>query len=30
MGVCVEALGSMVAHGNMGNHKGIIDKPVTY
>lgn len=28
--VCVEALGSMVAHGNMGKHKGIIDKPVTY
>ena len=28
--VVVEALGSMVAHGKLGSHKQIIDKPVTY
>ena len=28
--VVVEALGSMVAHGTLGKHKAIIDKPVTY
>jgi len=25
--VCVDVLGSMVAHGKMGLHKSIIDKP---
>jgi len=25
--ICVDALGSMVSHGTMGNHKSIIDKP---
>ena len=25
--VCVDVLGSMVAHGKMGAHKSIIDKP---
>lgn len=28
--VVVEALGSMVAHGNLGKHKSIIDKPVSF
>jgi agmatinase len=28
--VVVEALGSMVAHGKLGSHKPIINKPVTY
>jgi agmatinase len=28
--VVVEALGSMVAHGKLGSHKSMIDKPVTY
>ncbi len=28
--VVVEALGSMVAHGKLGSHKKIINKPVTY
>ena len=28
--VVVEALGSMVAHGKLGAHKAIIDKPVSY
>jgi agmatinase len=28
--VVVEALGTLVAHGKMGSHKPIIDKPVTY
>ena len=28
--VVVEALGSMVAHGKLGSHKHMIDKPVTY
>ena len=28
--VVVEALGSMVAHGKLGSHKSIINKPVTY
>jgi agmatinase len=28
--VVVEALGSMVAHGNLGSHKPLIDKPVKY
>ena len=28
--VCVEALGSMCAHGTMGKHKSIIDKPVAF
>jgi agmatinase len=28
--VVVEALGSMVAHGKLGSHKGLIDKPVSY
>ncbi|MEM8951707.1 MAG: agmatinase family protein [Pseudomonadota bacterium] len=28
--VVVEALGTLVAHGKMGSHKGIIDKPVSY
>jgi agmatinase len=28
--VIVEALGSMVAHGTLGKHKAIIDKPVSY
>jgi agmatinase len=28
--VVVEALGSMVAHGKLGSHKGIIDKPISY
>ena len=28
--VVVEALGSMVAHGKLGTHKAIIDKPVSY
>jgi agmatinase len=28
--VVVEALGSMVAHGTLGKHKPIIDKPVSY
>ncbi len=28
--VVVEALGSMVAHGTLGKHKAIIDKPVSY
>ncbi len=27
--VIVDALGALVAHGKMGSHKGIIDKPVT-
>jgi agmatinase len=26
----VEALGSMLAHGKLGSHKHIIDKPVSY
>jgi agmatinase len=28
--VVVEALGSMVAHGKLGSHKKLIDKPVAY
>lgn len=28
--VCVEALGTLVAHGKMGGHRHIIDKPVIY
>jgi agmatinase len=28
--VVVEALGSMLAHGKLGSHKHIIDKPVSY
>jgi agmatinase len=28
--VVVEALGSMVAHGTLGKHKAIIDKPASY
>jgi agmatinase len=28
--VVVEVLGSLVAHGKMGNHKALIDKPVSY
>jgi agmatinase len=28
--VVVEALGALVAHGKMGSHKAIIDKPVSY
>jgi agmatinase len=28
--VVVEALGSVVAHGKLGAHKALIDKPVTY
>jgi agmatinase len=28
--VIVDALGAMVAHGTLGKHKAIIDKPVTY
>jgi agmatinase len=28
--VVVEALGSMVAHGKLGSHKKIINKPVAY
>ncbi len=28
--VVVEALGSMVAHGKLGSHKKLIDKPVHY
>jgi agmatinase len=28
--VCVEALGSMVAHDKLGSHKKLIDKPVQY
>lgn len=28
--VVVEALGSMVAHGKLGSHKHMIDKPVSY
>jgi agmatinase len=28
--VVVEALGAMVAHGKLGSHKAIIDKPVTF
>jgi agmatinase len=28
--VVVEALGSMIAHGKLGAHKAIIDKPVSY
>ena len=28
--VVVEALGSMVAHGKLGSHKKLIDKPVSY
>ena len=28
--VVVEALGSMVAHGKLGKHKSIINKPVAY
>ncbi len=28
--VVVEALGALVAHGKMGSHKGLIDKPVSY
>ena len=28
--VVVEALGSLVAHGKLGSHKSIINKPVTY
>jgi agmatinase len=28
--VVVEALGSMVAHGKLGSHKALIDKPVAY
>jgi agmatinase len=28
--VVVEAVGSMVAHGKLGLHKPIIDKPVSY
>jgi len=28
--VVVEAVGSLVAHGKLGSHKTIIDKPVTY
>jgi agmatinase len=28
--VVVEALGSMVAHGKLGSHKHLIDKPVSY
>jgi agmatinase len=28
--VVVEALGSLVAHGKLGAHKALIDKPVTY
>ena len=28
--VVVEALGSMVAHGKLGQHKSIINKPVAY
>jgi agmatinase len=28
--VVVEALGSMVAHGKLGSHKHLIDKPVKY
>src|SRR5207344_3268317 len=28
--VVVEALGAMVAHGKLGSHKHLIDKPVTY
>jgi len=26
----VEALGSMVAHGKLGSHRSIINKPVSY
>jgi agmatinase len=28
--VIVDALGTLVAHGKLGSHKGIIDKPVSY
>jgi agmatinase len=28
--VVVEAIGSMVAHGKLGAHKKLIDKPVAY
>jgi len=28
--VVVEVLGSMVAHGKLGSHKKLIDKPVAY
>ena len=28
--VAVEALGSMCAHGTLGKHKAIIDKPIDY
>ena len=28
--VAVEVMGSLVAHGKMGSHKGIIDKPVSF
>jgi len=28
--VVVEALGAMVAHGKLGSHKKLIDKPVSY
>jgi agmatinase len=28
--VVVEALGALVAHGKLGSHKGLIDKPVAF